>query len=426
MSAALLALAIASAARSDETFEQPPIDYSHATPTDAVWQLQTRLEASHTSLDFDEKFGYLGSVLKSLKIPIESQVLVYSQTSLQRQRISPKTPRAVYFSDDVYVGYCQQGAVIEIAATDPQLGTVFYTLDQERVDKPQFRRQTESCLVCHSSSRTESVPGLLVRSLFVQRSGQPLLSEGSYSVDYRTPLEQRWGGWYVTGTHGSQTHLGNLVVDGNKLPRPIENKAGQNVTSLSDRLHTDSYPTPHSDIVALMVLEYQSLVKNRLTHANFTTREALHYQASMNRALGDPENTPLESVTHRIQSAGDSLVDALLFVDEPALTAPIRGTSGFAEQFAKQGPRDRKGRSLRDFDLEHRMFKYPCSYLIYSDAFRQLPAEVRDYVWQRLRTVLTETIPSEKFAHLTATDRQAIVEIICDTVPDLPAIWKDH
>ncbi len=417
---------IAAVARGDDTFEQAPIEYSQSEPANAISQLQTRLEAGKVRLDFDDRFGYLRSVLHTLQIPIESQALVFSQTSLQRQKISPRTPRALYFSDEVYVGYCHRGNVIEIATTDPQLGTVFYTLDQERVDMPRFKRQTESCLVCHSSSRTESVPGLLVRSLFVDRSGQPLLSEGSYSVDYRTPLEQRWGGWYVTGTHGSQTHLGNLIVENKKLSRPIENKEGQNITSLANRLPTDNYLTPHSDIVALMVLEYQALVKNRLTQANFVTREALYYQASLNRALGDPEDKRLESVTHRIQSAGDSLVESLLFVDEAPLTAPIEGTSGFTEKFAKQGPHDRQGRSLRELDLEHRLFKYPCSYLIYSNAFRKLPPEMLEYVWQRLWDVLTQPSTSDKFSHLTEEDRQAIVEIIRDTVPDLPANWKAH
>jgi len=410
----------------DDQFEQPPIEYSQRAPDNCVTKLQARLDGGDLQLEFKNKLGYLPAVLKALRVPIETQMLVFSQTSLQRHRISPRTPRAIYFSDDAYVGFCQAGNVLEVAAVDPQLGAVFYTLDQEQTEKPRFERQTENCMVCHSSSRTESVPGHLVRSLFVDRSGQPMLSEGSFTVDYRTPLEQRWGGWYVTGTHGAQTHLGNLIIDGEKVSRPVVNEKGQNVTDLTDRLTVDNYLSPHSDIVALMVLEYQTLVQNRITQANFTTRQALHYQASMNRALGEPEGKPLDSVTRRIQSSGDALVEALLMADEARLTDPVHGTSGFADQFARIGPRDHSGRSLRDFDLNSRMFKYPCSYLVYSKAFEELPPEMRNYVWQRLWNVLNDEQDTEKFAHLSAGDRQAIVEIIRETVPNLPEYWMEQ
>jgi hypothetical protein len=421
-----LLLAQISVCWGDDQFEQPPIEYSHGAPDNCVSKLQASLDNGEQQLGFKDKLGYLPAVLKALKVPVESQILVFSQTSLQRHRISPRTPRAVYFCDDAYVGFCQAGNVLEVSAVDPQLGAVFYTLDQKNTDKPRFKRQTENCMVCHSSSRTDSVPGFLVRSLFVDRSGQPMLSEGSFTVDYRTPLEQRWGGWYVTGTHGEQTHLGNLSIDGEKVSRPVVNEKGQNVTDLTNRLTVDDYLSPYSDIIALMVLEYQTLVENRITQANFTTRQALYYQASMNRALGEPEEQRLDSVTHRIQSAGNALVEALLMTDETRLTAPIHGTSGFADQFARIGPRDHLGRSLRDFDLTSRMFKYPCSHLVYSKAFAELPPEVRDYVWQRLWTVLTDQSETEKFAHLSNDDRQAIIEIIRETVPNLPGYWKER
>jgi hypothetical protein len=270
------------------------------------------------------------------------------------------------------------------------------------------------------------VPGYLVRSLFVDRGGRPMLSEGSFTVDYRTPLEQRWGGWYVTGTHGAQTHLGNQIVHAEKVPRPVVNEKGHNITNLADRLVVDAYLSPYSDIVALMVLECQTLVQNRITQANFTAHQALYYQASMNRALGDPEGQRLDSVTRRIESAGDSLVEALLMADEARLTAPIHGASGFAEQFIRVGPRDHLNRSLRDFDLGTRLFKYPCSYLVYSKAFADLPQEMREYVWRRLWSVLTDQRETEKFAHLSNDDRQAIVEILRETVSDLPEYWKEH
>ena len=404
--------------------ERPPIEYSVSAPDNVVSRLQQRIATGEARLEYDETDGYLQALLQTLDVPIESQMLVFSKTSLQRQRIAPRKPRAIYFNDDVYVGYCQSGDVLEISVADPQLGAVFYTLDQKNRDDALLLRQTDNCLVCHSSSRTDAVPGHLVRSLFVDSSGQPILSAGSHAVDHTTPLEQRWGGWYVTGKHGAQNHLGNLVIQ-TKIVQPIDNIQGQNVTDLSGRLELQKYLSPHSDIVALMVLEHQTLVHNRLTKANFAARQALHYEAQMQKAMGEPEGKRLESTTRRIQSAGNDLVEALLLAGEARLTAPVSGTSGYADEFSQAGLRDRRGRSLRDLDLQTRLFKYPCSYLIYSAAFEHLPREMRDYVWRRLWDVLSAEASSEPFTNLSLTDRQAIVEILRDTKKDLPDYWAN-
>jgi len=408
--------------------ERPPIEYSRSTPDNCVSKLQSRIQDGKLKLEYSDQLGYLPALLKALDVPVESQLLVFSKTSLQRHCISPRTPRAIYFNDDVYIGYCASGEMLEVSAVDPQLGAVFYTLDQTKADAPHFLRQTENCLVCHSSSRTEGVPGHLVRSLFVDAGGQPILSAGSYSVDHSTPLAQRWGGWYVTGTHGSQTHMGNLIVRGQEVRLPVDNAQGQNVTKLADRLAVENYLAPHSDLIALMVLEHQTLVQNHLTKANFAARQALQYEMEMNRTLGEPEGRRMESTTRRIQSAGNDLVEVLLLVDEAKLTAPISGTSDYASKFSRLGPRDDQGRSLRDLELQRRLFKYPCSYLIYSPAFDGLPREMRDYVWQRLWDVLSN--PNEaKFQHLSTEDRRAIVEILRDTKRDLPPYWTaavDH
>ncbi len=420
----IVALTASDLPASDE-FERAPIEYRKSTPDNIVSTLQSQIDADPTLLTHDTQHGYLPSVLKALDVPIESQMLVFSKTSLQLRRITPRTPRAIYFNDDVYIGYCQKGDVLEVSAVDPQLGTVFYTLDQERAERPEFKRAVDNCLICHSSSRTEGVPGHLVRSLFVDAGGQPMYSAGSKIVDHTTPVKDRWGGWYVTGTHGDQTHLGNLVVKTREVPEPVENSAGQNVKTLDDRFKVDKYLTPHSDIVALMIMEHQTLVHNRITKANFATRQALHYESTMNKALGYEEGTPLDSTARRIQSAGDDLVEALLMVDEAPLTGPITGTSGFAQKFAAAALHDSKGRSLRDLDFKSRMFRYPCSYLIYSDAFSGLPSRMQEYVWQRMWSVLSGEDTSEEFAHLAESDRKAIIEILRDTKSDLPVFWTD-
>jgi hypothetical protein len=116
-------------------------------------------------------------------------------------------------------------------------------------------------------------------------------------------------------------------------------------------------------------------------------------------------------------------VDYLLFVDETPLQGPLRGTSGFAERFAAQGPRDGKGRSLRDLDLRHRTFRYPCSYMIYSAAFEALPGEAKEAIYRRMWQILSGAEHSPKYARLTVADRRAIFEILSETKKDLPAFF---
>ncbi len=401
-----------------------PIHYGTATPANAVSRLQEQLAAGKASLTYDKRHGYLRDLLKHLNVPESSQVLVFSKTSLQRHRISPVRPRALYFNDDLYVGFCQNGDVIELSAADPTLGTVFYTLDQKKPDRAVITRQGEQCLLCHGATRNEGLPGHLVRSVYPDARGLPVLSAGSHLTDHSSPLKERWGGWYVTGTSGNQTHLGNLTVAERTRPEEVDNRDGANVTDLGRFFKTSLYLTPHSDIVALMVLEHQTAAHNRLTRANLLTRIALHDEVELNKALGRNMPGHSESTVSRIRSAGEPLVKYLLFCEEAPLTAPLQGTSNFAAEFARRGPFDRKGRSLREFDLRTRMFKYPCSYLIYSAAFDALPVEVKDYVYSRLWEVLSGKDTGKDFAHLSAADRQAVREILLATKPGLPDYWK--
>jgi len=414
----LLALPGAADAARGQDFEQAPINYAKRAPNNAASRLFADLEAGRKTLKFDEEFGYLPALLDALRVPRSSQTLVFSKTSLQRSRIAPETPRALYFNDDVYIGYCQQGEVVEISATDDELGTVFYTLDQRETHVPLWTRQTDNCLTCHASSSTNNVPGHLIRSVYSDLEGFPILSASSYRTDQTSPLEHRWGGWYVSGTHGAQKHLGNLVIRTHDEPEAVDNSAGQNVLDLSKLVDTERYLTPHSDLVALMVLEHQAPAHNRITHANFATRQALHYEAELNRELGEPAGKRWDSTTSRIKSACEPLVEYLLFCDETPLTERIAGSSRFAEEFAAPGPRDKRGRSLRELDLTKRMFRYPCSYLIYSSSFAALPKEAKSYVYRRLHEILDGRDESPKFRHLTPADRRAVREILRDTLPD--------
>jgi hypothetical protein len=404
----------------------PPINYDKATPENAVARLQREMSAGKAKMIHDDERGYLKSVLAALKVPVSSQVLVFSKTSLQRSRISPKTPRAIYFNDDIYIGYCVHGDVMEVSVADPALGAVFYTLDQEPAERPRFARQTEACLICHGSSSTRGIPGHLMRSVHPDRTGELILASGTYRTDDSSPFDERFGGWYVTGRHGGMKHQGNRVYrnrrDYDDPDAPAEN---QNVTDLKPFFTNGIHLAPHSDIVALMVLGHQTSMHNHIARATLETRSALHYQEELNKAFQEPRTTKYDSVRSRIASVGDDLLKRLLFCEEATLTAAVEGTSGFAKEFAQRGPFDKTGRSLRQFDLATRLFKYPCSFLIYSDSFDAMPAEVRDYVLRRLHDVLTGNDADKAFRHLTAADRQAILGILRDTKPNLPAYWRE-
>jgi len=384
-------------------WERDPIRYSTAPADNVMNRLAPKLADGTVTLEDRPETGHLRSLLAALNVPESSQTLVFTKTSLQRHRIGPATPRALYFSDDVYVGFCRKGDVLEVAAPDARLGTVFYTVGQSP-GEPTVRRHADNCLLCHGSSANRGVPGHVLRSVLPERDGEPSLSGSARRVDHTTPFAERWGGWYVTGTHGSMTHRGNQLA-GDREPG-----AGQNVTDLAGRFNVGPYLTPHSDIVALMVLEHQAGVHNRLARATLEGRIALHH-----------EDAGTEKV---IRELGDELADVLLFRDEAGLTAEVAGTSPFRAEFEKRGPFDNRGRSLRQFDLRTRLFKYPCSYLVYSDAFRKLPAEIREYTLRRMYAVLTGAAGAKEFAHLSGADRQAIREILADTLPDKPAWWR--
>jgi hypothetical protein len=390
------------------------IGYGKESPDDAVTRLEKRIAAGETKLEYDPTFGYLLSVLKELKVPSASQILVYSKTSFQAPRISPRMPRALYFNDDVSVGFVRGGDVVEVTAVDPRQGVMFYTIDQEKRPSPRFDRQ-DQCLQCHAAGSTLGIPGLLIRSVYPDRNGMPIFQAGSFITDHRSPLKERWGGWYVTGTHGQQRHLGNEIFTGPDQVKTYDGSDGANVTDLSQRIDTGAYLEPTSDIVALMMVEHQTRMTNLIIRVGWETRIAMHDREVMNKALGDPPGTMTESTLRRIHNAADELVKYMLFTDETALTSEVKGNSAFAAEYSKLGPRDSKGRSLRELDLKTRLLKYPCSPLIYSEAFRDLPEIARNYIYKRLREVLTGQDKSKDFARLSDADRAAVLEILEDT-----------
>lgn len=413
-----------SAAAIADDLENVPIRYSRAALDNPVSRLNDQLAKADPKWEHNRDFGYLPAVLKALDIPKSSQTLVFSKTSFQRDRITPKTPRALYFNDEVYLGFCLRGDVLEFSAADPNIGTAFFTLSQDPDERPRFIRQTDNCLACHASTMTRNSPGHVMRSVYPDSQGQPILSAGTYRTDPSSPFEERFGGWYVSGTHGTKQHLGNMVFAAKADPSNADRGAGQNVADLSSRFTAAMYPTPHSDLVALMVLGHQLDVHNRMAYATIEAKRALYYQEETRKALGEPVGTRYDSVNRRLDSAANDLLDSLLFVNEHKLTEPVAGTSDFQKEFEARGPADRRGRSLRQFDLKTRLFRYPCSYLILSRTFDQLPAEIRTRVVAKLNSILDGANTEAKYSHLDESMRNAIREILVEVKPDIISVVK--
>ncbi len=394
---------------------------------DAIQRLQARIDAGELTFGFDSILGFLPSLLRALKIPASSQALIFSRTSLQTDLIAPWSPRAVYFNDDVYIGYVPESTFLEVAVVSPEGGAMFYSLNQDATRPPKFAHEPHGCAQCHVSSATGNVPGFVMLSTLADRDGYAITGVYNGSTTDATPIEKRFGGWYVTGTHGASGHSGNVfapklyreIADKEQYLKDINLRAESARTDLAGKVSTSRYIARYSDIVALMVLVHQTSVHNLITVAHSAARQALNEQAIVSRYRGDSTlSDPLEKSNPKFRVAVDKLVRALLFIDETPFNGAIHESTSFTRDFTQQGPRDKMGRSLRDFDLERRMFRYPLSFLIYSEGFNSLPVEARSAVYRRLRAVLSGAETDSDYAKLTSADRKAVLEILAATDTD--------
>jgi hypothetical protein len=353
-------------------------------------------------------------LLNELHIPVESQVLVFSKTSFQREAINPGRPRAIYFSDTCYVGWVPD-RLIEVTTIDPELGPVFYSFNPN-IEKPRFVRD-QNCLTCHGGQFVRGIPGVFVRSVFPTETGEPLFRYGSEVVDFRTPFTNRWGGWYVTGKHGNALHRGNTFAQDEKEQLIVDFKQGANVTNLSDRFSTGSYLRAGSDIVGLLVLEHQTAMQNTLTRASQSCRSMLAYQKNLQKELKEPvtDYPVYESVQHVFGDAARQVVDDLLFKDEALLPPGIEGSPSFTEAFSRESPHATDGSSLKDLQLAGHLFKNRCSYLIYSQSFRTLPTELKRRVYSRLVRALDTTNPDPRYDYIPSEERARIANILRQT-----------
>ncbi len=387
--------------------EYPEIRYGKVAPDDAFTRAMAALEAAGESLEHDPLGrGYLDSLLKALDIDPASQMLVFSKTSLKQRFINADNPRSLFFNDEVYVGFVPGSSTLEVAAMDPKLGPVFFDFAQKPDAPERFEQETGRCLRCHDSYSLTGggVPRFMLSSVLAGPDGNMVSHELSEITDTSTPLERRWGGWYVTGTHGAQKTLGNFIVrDVSVLREPGFSGIG-NLQSLESLVDLGKYARPTSDIVALLVLEHQVETQNAITRLNYDSRTQL--------AKGPLDAEALDTLTR-------PLLDSLFMAHEAPLGAPVTGSSEYAENFVKRGPADSRGRSLRDFDLQTRTFRYPLSYLIYSEAITALADPVREYLFGRIKAVLENAPDAPEYPHLSADQRSVIAEILRETKPEI-------
>jgi hypothetical protein len=373
------------------------IDYATRQTTDRVAKLSESLAKGGRPLARDARTGYLRPVLDALGVPVESQLLVFSRTGVQRAHTSPHDPRAIFFDDSVAVGYLPSAPVIEIAAHDPQQGVIFYTVDQS-APSAVFKRQT-SCLTCHQSESTLNVPGVIAHSNAVDAEGNVIAELGGNDVDHRTPHPDRWGGWYVTSDgsatqYAQRAHAGNITFSGRGN---TSNEVF--IEWLNSAPESRGYISGSSDISALLVFDHQMHAINLLTKLNWESR------------VSPGGVAPLVN----------ELADYLLFVGEMPPSVALMANPGFAKALEVRVPKDRQGRSFGQLDLVNRLMRYPASYMIYSTAFDGLPAPVKEAVYRRMLDILSGTDMRPAYKQLTAADRRAVTEILRDTKPDFPA-----
>lgn len=408
MGLALIYLSVNQSEAQTDFWDQSPISYGDTAATDRLAKLKIAFESGDVRFDQKSDPARLKFILKTLDIPEESQILVFSKTSFQNSLINPSNPRALYFSENAYVGYVPGGAV-EAIVQDPILGPVFYIIETGKKGKILIERDTRKCLSCHATSRTENVPGVLIRSVFADELGRPLLQLGSTDIDQRTPIAQRWGGYYVTG-NSSLPHLGNRIftTDGDSSPK------SSHLKDMSEVINVSNYPQVTSDIVALLILEHQCQIHNAINAATLNYRRLRFFSETLNPS-DDPDKGSAGAVA---DSWAKTITECLFFKNEANLKDGVEGDERFEEAFQARYPRTADGQSLADFKLYGRIFKHRCSYMIYSQAFQNLPPSIKNRVYANMNKTLLGENPEIDW--LSKSERKKISHILTATLKD----WK--
>lgn len=411
--------------------EYPAVQYSGPAKANRVWRLQQKLDSGEVRLQWEPKWGYLRSLLRALEIDISSQTLVFSKTSLQTTKIAEPTPRAIYFNDDTYVGFVQGSDLLEFAAIDANVGVVFFGMINRQDTKPLLDREGGRCLTCHDtySMMGGGVPRVMVMSAPVDDAADTRTFSSASEVDDRTPIAERWGGWYLSGWYlpGEDgkpvTHFGNLPlradsesgrVAGNQLRALMGTR--DNRGNVKGYFDTSAYLTDKSDVVALLVMEHQTFVENLITRTRYKAANVVSHGG---RDAQGPRGWAAVSAHDQaaLKAIVDPLLRAMFFTDAVPLTGQVVTSSGFTEKFAQRGSQDAEGRSLRELQLEGRLFRYPFSYMVYTESFNSLPPYLLEYIDSRIVEVLSGKDRSGIGSKLSAEDRKAISQIVMATLP---------
>ncbi len=402
------------------------IGYDQPALENSATRLGNLLKSGELSLQYREQRGYLDDLLEKLDITPESQLLIFSPTSLQHKLISPDKPRAVYFNDDTYIGFVQNSNIIEVTTIDEKQGIVFYTFDNTEGTDKYFERASQTCLVCHDTQGTMGggVPMLMALSSLYSTGNVPLENySGIGNINDTSPIDIRWGGWYVSGEHGTQKHLGNILLEDYAEVARVEDHRRGNIYDLNSAglVDTSPYPGSGSDIVALMILEHQLSVQNQITYIKFKAPAVLKRRGLDDYAAVEYWKDLPQRARDVLPRMLGKLVERLLFFDAAPLEDSFKGNADYAQWFQSRGPVDGQGRSLRQLELNTRLFTYPVSYLLYSEDFNSLPGYARDYVYARLAAYLEgrERYPDRQ--PYSDRERAQALEILLATMPGFAA-----
>ncbi len=345
-------------------------------------------------IDLSDDLPFLRSLLKELEIPVSSQMMVFTATSLQKGLISARNPRALYFNDDTYIGFVPRGR-IEVISIDPNLGGVFYIFDRLQPGRRPVVRRSGECMNCHAPRYMDNIPGLVVESVIPGITGGGERAFRRQQSGHAIPITDRFGGWHLTGTGDAMPHnwSNQLLLRKNGEASEVPNPPGE-------RCDLSRYPLPTSDLLAQLLHEHQIGFINRAMQASYRYRELA--------AAGTVNETSLSELA-------EPLSRYLLFAEEAPLTPGMVGESPLAADFTSVGKRDSSGRSLRDLDVNTHMLRHRCSYMIYSPSFTGLPTPLRQRVLRDLSTALDGGTGG---GHLPADERTTIRKILTETLPE--------
>ena len=416
-----LAFAPVASAQFYNDFELKPHGYFTRKPQDPMSLLMEKIDAGEVTITEENGKPLVERLLRELKLDKDTQVLVFSKTSLQKRAVSYRNPRAIYFNESVYLGWMPNGRV-EVASFDPEIGPLFYFQRQLDDTRSRLFVRTRSCLGCHAGNATNFIPGSLGRSVYPDRTGRVLKGIEDYRRSgHHIPLQDRYGGWFVSGQHGKMRHMGNSIATREDGQVTIDRKRFANLEKLDQFFPTDSYLAPGSDIAALLVFDHQVTMHHRLVEATYRARQAL-FDSKLDPMETDVAKLAAGRSIREFTEGVDKVIDYMLFREEIALPK-VSCEANFRRAFTANKRTDKGGNSLKDLRLDGRIFEHRCSFMIYSPSFEHMPPMLRGAIYDRLHQILTAQAPVKGFEHLGAEERTRIFEILRETKKDLPAKW---